>query len=100
MAEADTKRSEIVAILKDPHRHHGIAGKFPFVKNEEQSDDDAEDDQADYFCGSPGVGDTAKFETEEEHEGSADDGQRAGPVDCFEAVPNGRFRVVEVEEEE
>ncbi len=42
----------------------------------------------------------AVFEAEEEHDGTADDGDGAEPVDRFEAGEDGCFGSVDVEEEE
>jgi len=71
MTETNAQSGDIGVVLEYPHRHHGVSGDFPFVEHEETGDEDAEDDEADYFCRAPGVGHTAEFESEEEHQSSA-----------------------------
>lgn len=100
VAEADEEGGDVGESLEEAKRHDGVLGEFPFVQEEEAPDDDAEDDEADDGGGVPGVLHAAEFETQEEHDGSADDGDGAEPVDGFEARDDGCLGRFDVEEEE
>ena len=96
MAEADSKGGDVGSVLEEAEGHDRVAGEFPFVEDEESRYDDAENDEADYLGGIPWIGYTAEFETEEEHEGPADDAETSCPINGFEAIPDWSLGVVEV----
>ena len=98
--EANREGSEVGSFGEEAERHHGVFGEFPFVEEEEGYGDDAEDEEADYSGGGPGVLDAAVFEAEEKHDGAACDGDDADPVDGFQAGEDGRLGRFDVEEEE
>lgn len=100
MAEGHEEDDHVVPVVEEPGRHDRVPGEFPLVEHEEHDHDDAEDDQADDRRRGPGVADAAEFEAEEEHDGAADDGDRADPVDGAEAGEEGGFGGFDFEQQE
>ena len=91
VAEADEKGGDVGAVFEEAEGHDRVDGEFPFVEEEEDYHDDAEDEEAEDCGGGPGVGDPAVFEAEEEHDCAADDSDGAEPVDGFEAGEERSF---------
>ncbi len=100
VAEADDEGGDVGESCEKAERHDRVAGDFPLVQEEEAPDHDAEDDEAHDGGGVPGVLHAAEFEPDEEHDGAADDGDGAEPVDGFEAGEDGGLGGFDVEEEE
>ncbi len=100
VAEADDEGGDVGEPREEAERHDRVSGDFPLVEEEEAPDHDAEDDKAHDGGRVPGVLHAAEFETDEEHDGAADDGDRAEPVDGFEAGEDGGLGGFDVEEEE
>lgn len=74
MAEADEQGGDIGAVFEETKGHDGVDCQLPFIEEEEEDCQEAEDYEADHCGGGPGVGDTAVFEPEEEHDCAADNG--------------------------
>lgn len=99
MEKANGKGCEVRALLEDPERHYSILGDFPFVKEEKSPGNEPKDNQANNSSASPGVGDSTIFEAKEEHDSTADNSKRAEPINRFQAVEDGSFRGIDIEEE-
>lgn len=84
MHEAGAEGGNVGALRKEPQRHQGVLGDFPFNGEEKDECDDSENDQADDNKGGPGMCDAAEFQAKEKHDGAADYGECAEPVDGFE----------------
>jgi len=86
------------AVVEEVEGHDRVFGEFPFVDEEEDDGQDAKDDETEWVGGGPGVGDSAGFETKEEHNDAADDRDDADPVDGFDAREEGGAWRVEFKE--
>lgn len=100
VAEADEQHEAVVPVSEQPQRDDRVPRDFPLIQHRDHPCDDAEDDETDDRGGGPRITDTAELETEEEHDGAADDEQRAGPVDGADPGEQGRFAGFDLQEEE
>lgn len=99
MKETGPQRSDVRAGGEDAQWHERILC-HPVLDREEQGHDYyAEDNEADNGGRGPGVGDAAEFKPNQKHDGSADNGERAEPVDGLKALEDGRAGGVHVQEE-
>lgn len=78
-------------------RDDWIARK-PFPDSESDECDDAEDDKADDKGRIPRVAANPQLETDEEHQGCADNQERSDPVNGFEALDKRRSGIVNLQE--
>jgi hypothetical protein len=67
MAETDAEGGDVGGVLEEAEWHHGVAGEFPFIEDEEPCNYDAKDDEANHLGRFPWIDYAAEFETEEEH---------------------------------
>ena len=100
MDEADGEGGDVGAAGEEAEGHDGVFGEFPFVEEEENNCEEAEDYEAEDGGGGPRVGDATVLKAEEEHDGTAGDGDDAEPVNGLEAGENSGFGCFDVEEEE
>lgn len=77
----------------------GVLCKLPFVDHEDAYSEHSEDDEADGRGGVPGKRNASELESEEPHEGTADDEQTSRPVNGNESLLHRRLWVVKLEEE-
>ncbi len=100
MEGADEQGSDVRAVGEEPERDDGAGGDGALDEGEEGDCEGAEDDETQDGGGAPGPGHAAELEAEEQHDGAADDGERAEPVDRAQAFPEGGFGRLEVEVEQ
>ena len=90
---------DVGAVVEEAEGDDGASGVFPFDEEEGDEEKEADGEEGDDDGAVPGVLDAAEFEADKEEEGAADDEEGAGPVDAFEAVADGDFGGLEVEED-
>lgn len=76
-----------------------VFGVFPFVEDEQTNREESEYYQADDCGGIPGMCHAAELKAEEKHESSSHYRNRADPIHGFQSIPNGRLRIIKVQEQ-
>lgn len=100
MREIHQQTHHVGPLLQQLQRHQRIPRQPPLAHDEKHTHQAAEHDQADDLGRIPREGGAAEVQAQQQHDGQPDDGQAPEPVDGFDAVGDGGFGVVHVEEEE
>ena len=100
VAEGGEEAGDPRAVLEEVDRDDGVFGEAPFPHEEDGDRDDAEDDQAERVGRSPRFGFSAGFETDQEHDHTADDGDKTDPIDGFQPCTKWSLWCFDLEEED
>lgn len=99
MSPRHSVRGNVIPRREEVNRDEGILCNLPFVDHEDAYSEHTEDDETDGRGRVPRERHTSELESEEPHEGTANDEQASRPVNGNESLLDRRLWVVKLEEE-
>lgn len=100
MEEDYGEGSDTRAVLENVHGDERVLCYLSLAVDESDDHKAADDEECDHFSGVPGEKGTTKVETEEDHQGEAEESDHAGPIECADAVDERGMFMADVEEED